>query len=114
MVGDEIRCEGCGVRFRPTPTRQGPRARYHSPACRKSSWKMRRHFERATETADLALSSTHARLADALSVLTPSALMSVRRFLAGGVLSPEGGDGLCTRPTPSGGSVWPDYTPKEP
>lgn len=108
MAGDEISCEGCGRPFVPSPTRQGPRARYHSPACRKAASRRRRQHDLATEVADLGLSAGHGPLAEALAGLPRSALLRVRTILAWPserIVSQDGGDGLCRGTTTVGGSV---------
>lgn len=109
MAGDElVRCRSCGQVFVLRRPVRGPRAGYCSPACRQRAYRERTHLEVATEAADLALASTHARLADALAALPSASALTLRDLLrepSDRNLSPGAGDALCTSSTTATGGV---------
>jgi hypothetical protein len=117
VASDGIRCEGCGVRFDPPAVAQGPRRRYHSPACRKDASRRRRHAELAALIADEGLAAGHGRLAAALAALPASGLRRVRAALARPSerkVSPDLGDGFVEqRHNGPGTVVGALHTPKE-
>lgn len=111
-----VRCAGCDQLFvAPRPPR-GPRAAYCSQVCRQRAYRERLHLEVAVEAADLALSCSHSRLAEAVAALPPHSAMMLRDLLLDASdrnLSTPSGDGLCRSSTTPGDRVVVDLHTKE-
>ncbi len=101
----EVRCRSCGVPFwveRPT---RGPLASSCSKACSQRAYRERVRLELATEVADLALSSSHGRLVDALRRLGTSRLTDVRAVLHSATWNGSTDVELCSGTTTGPGGV---------
>ena len=109
MPGDElVRCRCCGGSFLATRPPRGPLAAYCSKRCRQSAYRARVFAQVATEAADMALASTHARLAVALTSLSLPAVTQLRDVLREPLdrnLSRAYMDGLCSGTTTEPGGV---------